>query len=86
MYLTLHIGVGTGEYAYVNTTDNPQNIRNTFQNTMLLIKAGVSLMFSGYYICKIRVVIACMLFDTSRCDPYTSRCSVVTNYKITVVR
>ena len=35
-------------------------------------------MFSGYYICKIMVVV----FDTSSCDPS----SVVTNCKILVVR
>ena len=34
--------------------------------------------------CKFKVVVACMLFDTSRCDTY--RCSVVTNCKIKVVR
>ena len=53
------------------TTNTPQK-HNAYKSWRL------SQMFSGYYICKIMVVV----FDTSSCDPS----SVVTNCKILVVR
>jgi len=50
------------------TTDNPQNIceevtKTAFQKYDAFVVI-LSQMFGGYHICKIMVIIACMLFDT----------------------